>query len=734
MRRRVVLTGLALLLAALAQAPYARAAGQNAGVMLSGHAASWATAASPPVIQAPAIVTAASDQPVNIQADATDPDAGDILTITESGAPASLAFSHTPSVSPATATLSGTVTDAEIGSYNILWQVSDGNGGTASTNTMLTVDPNHDPIVTAPSTVSGAETVEMSFPIAVSDPDGDPVTSIAAAPLPSGATFTPNVLHTGGEFNWTPAIGQMGSYSVTFTARSGTPSRTGTATTQIEIAAQDRPPVITSPSTVNTFVNTFTTFNVTVSDPDGDAINLLEAKGTQNTALPPGATFTPSANYTMGTFTWIPMTPQTVSIDIIAYSGALNLRTVKVTKIIVKDRAPVITAPASVTVNEGDPLTLNVSASDPDGTPIFSLTAAPLPLGATFAPNLSNTAGVLNWTPDFAQAGVYPVTFTATNALSGTAVTQITVVNQNRAPVADPDGPYTGVAGVPVAFHGTGSSDPDGDALTYAWDFGDLSTGSGASPSHIYSTGGNYTVSLTVTDTGTPPLSNTATTSASIQTALDAGVFTSGGNKIIRLGSGKPTWCAQVEPVNESFALTDALLSTIVLKYGAGQIPALSGKTSIASDSDKNGVDEIGVCFSKDDLRTLFAGLPGGRNTVSVTIEGQLMSGAHFSGSLTVDVQSSGSTLAASLSPNPFNPEAVLTIKTAKAGYLRVRLYDSAGRLMRVLADEPGASAGYHDIRIDGRDGSGQRLSSGIYFYRVETAEGEMVGRASIVK
>lgn len=50
------------------------------------------------------------------------------------------------------------------------------------------------------------------------------------------------------------------------------------------------------------------------------------------------------------------------------------------------------------------------------------------------------------------------------------------------------------------SFNASGSTDPDGTIVLYAWTFGDGSTGSGVTPSHCYATAGTYTVILTVTD------------------------------------------------------------------------------------------------------------------------------------------------------------------------------------------------------------------------------------------
>jgi glucose/arabinose dehydrogenase len=61
--------------------------------------------------------------------------------------------------------------------------------------------------------------------------------------------------------------------------------------------------------------------------------------------------------------------------------------------------------------------------------------------------------------------------------------------------------PTSGDAPLEVTFHGSDSSDPDGDPLSYDWDFGDGSPhGSQADPVHIYQAPGSYTARLTVDD------------------------------------------------------------------------------------------------------------------------------------------------------------------------------------------------------------------------------------------
>jgi DNA/RNA endonuclease G (NUC1)/PKD repeat protein len=101
----------------------------------------------------------------------------------------------------------------------------------------------------------------------------------------------------------------------------------------------------------------------------------------------------------------------------------------------------------------------------------------------------------------------YKTTVDAVEAISGYDVLaalpnriEAIVESGTRAPVANAGGPYIGMEGSPVYLSGNDSSDPDGDAITYEWEFGDGSTGTGISPAHTYADNGTYVVKLTVTD------------------------------------------------------------------------------------------------------------------------------------------------------------------------------------------------------------------------------------------
>ena len=73
------------------------------------------------------------------------------------------------------------------------------------------------------------------------------------------------------------------------------------------------------------------------------------------------------------------------------------------------------------------------------------------------------------------------------------------VVNQAPVAVATSD-TSSGKVSLTVNFTGAGSSDPDGDSLAFAWDFGDGASSTEMNPGHVYTTVGSFVAVLTVDD------------------------------------------------------------------------------------------------------------------------------------------------------------------------------------------------------------------------------------------
>lgn len=158
--------------------------------------------------------------------------------------------------------------------------------------------------------------------------------------------------------------------------------------------------------------------------------------------------------------------------------------------------APIARPGGPYTGTLGSAVALDGSASlDPDGD-------LPLTYAWDFGDGTTGTGAKPSHT--YADSGHFTVTLTVTDTTgltSAPATTTATIASSNNPPVASAGGPYTGTTGVAIAFDGSASTDPDGDLpLTYAWDFGDGTTGTGATPSHVYTTVDTFTVTLTVTD------------------------------------------------------------------------------------------------------------------------------------------------------------------------------------------------------------------------------------------
>ncbi len=147
-----------------------------------------------------------------------------------------------------------------------------------------------------------------------------------------------------------------------------------------------------------------------------------------------------------------------------------------------------------------DSIHFDASASyDPDGEIIF--------YKWTFPPDTS-IINDISPTHSFKSEGTYKVNLVVIDNDGSSNSVNTTVIIEgrtNRPPkavaVIDPKGYYEGYAGSIITFIGSDSSDPDGDSLTYEWDFGDGKNGTGEITTHTYTKAGKYTeVKLTVID------------------------------------------------------------------------------------------------------------------------------------------------------------------------------------------------------------------------------------------
>lgn len=130
-----------------------------------------------------------------------------------------------------------------------------------------------------------------------------------------------------------------------------------------------------------------------------------------------------------------------------------------------------------------------------------------------------NTGTGATTTHTYAEPGTYAVTLTVTDN-DGATDSETIGVTVDALPEAFITPIATVTVGEETNFDGSGSSDPDGNIVSYVWNFGDNSTGSGETAVHTYAAAGSYAVTLMVTDDFGS--TSTATATAVVQTPVQA--------------------------------------------------------------------------------------------------------------------------------------------------------------------------------------------------------------------
>jgi hypothetical protein len=393
------------------------------------------------------------------------------------------------------------------GSWTV--QLTVNNGVSTDTAIVIISTGNSPPIADAgPNrTVAQGATVQLNG-TGSSDADGDPLTylwTITSKPAGSNA-----------------ALSSAAAVSPTFIA-----DRLGTYTVQLVVsdpgsASNPATVIITTQNTApvpNAGPNQAVSVGATVqltgagsTDVDGDPLTYQWILN----SVPSGSPAT-LINPTSVNPTFVADRAGTFVAQLIVSDGKVNSTPATVTISTGTAQAPTANAGVNQTVKHHSLVQLTGSGTDPQSRPLtyqWSLTTKPA--GSTAV--LSN-ATLSNPTFTADLPGNYVAQLIVNNGTQNSPPSTVTITTFNTAPVADAGLNQTAPVGALVSLSGAGSSDADGDAITYSWTFTSRPAGSSASlsaansstPTFIADVAGIYVVQLIVSDQFTASNPSTVT-------------------------------------------------------------------------------------------------------------------------------------------------------------------------------------------------------------------------------
>jgi hypothetical protein len=551
----------------------------------------------PTLTGVPATATIDELSPYAFDADATDPDVPPQgLTFGLVGAPAGAA------IDGSTGAFTWTPTEAQgPGTYTFTVRVSDGVEHDDAEIKITVNEVNVPPTLTGvPATATVDELVAYTFDADASDLDIPPQgLTFSLVGAPAGAGIDPST----GDFNWTPTEAQ-GPGTYPFTVRVSDGVATDEAAISVTVKEVNVAPVVTDvPATAIIDELVAYSFDANATDVDIPvqtlSFNLVGA--------PAGATI----NNSTGVFAWTPSEAQgpgvypfsvRVSDGVTQTDAAISITVNEV------NVAPDLTGvPATANVDELVAYSFDADATDsdlPTQTLTFSLVGAPD--GAA----IDGSTGAFSWTPSEAQGpGVYPVTVRVSDGMDNTdAPISITVREVNLEPELATIADKSVLWGDLLSFSAT-ATDPDLPANTLAFSLVSPPAGASITTGGAFTwtpTGaqiGPHTITVRVTDNGSPALHDEQTFSVAVNKRPTALAYTGSASGLYGGLIGVSAMLsdgANATPISgKSIAFTLGALSVSATTQSVGAAGVASASLTLAQNV---GPYTVNSTFAEDAL------------------------------------------------------------------------------------------------------------------------------------